>query len=271
MILAHDDDGHGTAVLLLHAGVADRRMWDDLAPSLAHAFRVVRPDLRGFGDSPLPAGAQAGEEYTNAGDLVALLDAAGIPDAVVVGASFGGKVALELVTTHPERVRELVLLCPAAPGVPDTPDSDAFDAEEHRLLAAGDVDGAVRLNVDTWLGPEATPAAAEALAAMQRRAFDVQLAADAAATDAGHPEPGPRPVPLDDGDLAAIHVPTHVVAGAHDMDMLTACAEHVAATVPGAELTVLSWAGHLPALERPDAVQAFLLDVLRDDPAVHAP
>lgn len=270
MTLAHDDDGHGPAVLLVHAGVADRRMWDGLAPSLARAFRVIRPDLRGYGDSPLPAGA-AHEEHTDAGDLVALLDSLDVADAVVVGASFGGRVALELASTHPERVRELVLLCPAAPGVPDTPDSDAFDAEEARLLAAGDVDGAVRLNVRTWLGPDASPEAAAALADMQRRAFEVQLAADGAAGAAGGPEPGPRPVPLDDDGLAAIHVPTHVVAGAHDMDLLRACAEHVAATVPGAELTVLGWAGHLPVLERPDAVRSFLLDVLRDDPAVHAP
>ncbi|MCK9793587.1 alpha/beta hydrolase [Isoptericola sp. 4D.3] len=267
MTLVHDvaGDPGAPAVLLLHAGVADRRMWDGLAPALGGPFRVIRPDLRGFGDSPLPVG---GPEYTNAGDLAALLDDLGVEDAAVVGASFGGKVALELASAHPGRVRELVLLCPAAPGVPDTEASDAFDAEEGRLLEAGDVEGAVRLNVTTWLGPDADDAAREALAVMQRQAFEVQLAADAAASAAGVPEPGPSPVEV---DLAGIHVPTFVVEGAHDMDMLRACARHVAATVPGAELSVLEWAGHLPALERPDAMLALLLDVLRDDPTVHAP
>lgn len=265
--LAHDiaGDPGSPAVLLLHAGVADRRMWDAVAPALAHAFRVVRPDLRGFGDSPLPADARP---YTNAGDVAALLDGLGIPDAAVVGSSFGGEVALELATAYPDRVRELVLLCPAAPGVPDTAASDAFDAEETRLLESGDVEGAVRLNVTTWLGPEAPAEAAEALAGMQRRAFEVQLAADAAASAAGVPEPGPDGVEV---DLAAIRVPTFVVEGAHDMDLLRACARHVAASVPGAELSLLEWAGHLPVLERPDAILALLLDVLRDDPTVHAP
>ncbi|GAA1735998.1 hypothetical protein GCM10009809_33970 [Isoptericola hypogeus] len=103
---------------------------------------------------------------------------------------------------------------------------------------------------------------------MQRRAFEVQLAADAAASAAGAPEPGPGPV---DVDLTAIRVPTHVVSGAHDMDLMRASAAHVAAQVPGAELTELAWAGHLPALERPGAVVALLLDVLRGDPTVHAP
>ncbi|MFE5309084.1 alpha/beta fold hydrolase [Isoptericola sp. NPDC056605] len=265
--LAHDvaGDPGAPAVVLLHAGVADRRMWDAVVPALAHTFRVVRPDLRGFGDSPLPTG---GAPYTNAGDVAALLDRLGVPDAAVVGSSFGGKVALELTTAHPGRVRELVLLCPAAPGVPDTDTSDAFDAEEARLLTAGDVEGAVRLNVTTWLGPDADDAAAETLAVMQRRAFEVQLAADAAASAAGLPEPGPDGV---DVDLAGIRVPTFVVEGAHDMDALRACAQHVAASVPGAELSLLEWAGHLPVLERPDAILALLLDVLRDDPTVHAP
>ncbi|MEL7974990.1 alpha/beta fold hydrolase [Isoptericola sp. F-RaC21] len=267
MTLAHDVAGDvgSPAVLLLHAGVADRRMWDAVAPALAHTFRVIRPDLRGYGDSPLPADAPA---YSNAGDLAALLDELGVGDAAVVGSSFGGKVALELASAHPGRVRELVLLCPAAPGVPDTPASDAFDAEEARLLEAGDVDGAVRLNVATWLGPDADDAARAALAVMQRRAFDVQLAADEAASAAGMPEPGPDGVEV---DLAGIRVPTFVVEGAHDMDRLRACARHVAASVPGAELSVLDWAGHLPVLERPDAILALLLDVLRDDPTVHAP
>ena len=276
MTLAHDvaGDPGAPAVLLVHAGVADRRMWDAVVPALARTFRVIRPDLRGFGDSPLPVGdgptadGEPTRRYTNAGDLAALLDELGVADVAVVGSSFGGKVALELTTAHPGKVRELVLLCPAAPGVPDTDTSDAFDAEEGRLLEAGDVEGAVRLNVTTWLGPDADDAARDALATMQRRAFEVQLAADAAASAAGAPEPGPDGVEV---DLAGIHVPTFVVEGAHDMDLLRACARHVADEVPGAELSVLDWAGHLPVLERPGAVQALLLDVLRDDPTVHAP
>ncbi|MGF0116824.1 alpha/beta fold hydrolase [Promicromonospora sp. Marseille-Q5078] len=268
MTLAHDvaGDPGAPSVLLVHAGVADRRMWDAVAPALAHTFRVIRPDLRGFGDSPLPVGDAEG--YTNAGDLAGLLDELGVADAAVVGASFGGEVALELAGAHPGRVRELVLLCPAAPGVPGTAVSDTFDAEEGRLLAVGDVEGAVRLNVSTWLGPDADDAAAAALAAMQRRAFEVQLAADEAASAAGLPEPGPAEVEV---DLAGVHVPTFVVEGAHDMDFLRACARHVAASVPGAELSLLEWAGHLPVLERPDAILTLLLDVLRDDPTVHAP
>lgn len=263
MILAHDDGGvAGPVVLLLHAGVADRRMWEPLVAPLRRTFRVVRPDLRGHGDSPLPGG-----EYADADDVAALLDHLRVEDAAVVGASFGGRVALELAALRPGRVRELVLLCPSVRGVAPTAALRTFDSAEDDLLSAGDVEGAVRLNVATWLGPDADLPAREALAAMQRRAFEVQLAADADGA-ADRDLPRPRRV---DVDLAALRVPTVVVSGGRDMDHLQACAAEVAGQVAGAEHVVLDWAGHLPSLERPDAVLGLLLDVLRDDPAVQVP
>ena len=258
MLLAHDDTGSGPAVLLLHSGVTDRRMWDPLVPALSHAFRVVRPDLRGFGESPLPS-----EEYADADDLDALLDHLGITDAAVVGSSFGGRVALELATLHPGRVSSLVLLCAALRGVEPTPDAAAFGEEEDRLLEAGDVEGAVDLNVRTWLGPEASGETRALVTQMQRRAFEVQLEADAR-------DPGPQPHRVE-VDLAAIAVPTLVVSGAKDLQLFTNTAAALASGIRGAEAVELGWAGHLPSLERPDAVLAMLLDVLRDDPDVHRP
>ena len=258
MLISHDVEGSGPAVVLLHAGVADRRMWDAITPALAHTFRVIRPDLRGFGETPLPPGA-----YADADDVDALLDHLGAAQAAVVGSSFGGRVAMELATLHPGRVSSLVLLCAAFRGLEPTESVRSFGAEEDRLLEAGDVDGAVDLNVATFLGPEADDAARQLLTRMQRQAFEVQLAADRA-----EPRPQPRRVEL---DPAAIAVPTLAVSGAHDLDHFRAVASHLADLIPGAEHVELDWAGHLPALERPDAVLALLLDVLRDDPTVHAP
>jgi 3-oxoadipate enol-lactonase len=246
-------------VVLLHAGVADRRMWDSVAAPLAHTFRVVRPDLRGFGESPLP-----GEEYADADDVAALLDELGIARAAVVGASFGGRVALELATLHPGRVSSLVLLCPAWRGLePDDAALGAFGEEEDALLEAGDVEGAVALNVRSWVGPEGSDEVRSLVARMQRRAFEVQLAADAA-----DPPPRPRRV---DVDPAGVTVDTLVVSGAHDFEHFRLVAATLADRIPGAEHVELPWAGHLPSMERPDAVTALLLDVLRDDPAVHRP
>jgi 3-oxoadipate enol-lactonase len=259
MLLAHDDDGSGPPVLLLHSGVCDRRMWDPIAPALSHTFRVVRPDLRGFGDSPLP-----GEEYADADDLDTLLDSIGVSDVAVVGSSMGGRVALELAVRHPGRVSSLVLLCPAWRGLgPDDPALEAFGAEEDRLLEAGELAAAVDLNVRTFLGPEVPAATRESVATMQRRAFEVQLAAAAQ-----QPEPVQERVDVEPADIA---VPTTVVCGGRDFAHFRAVGSALAQRIPGADLVDLPWAGHLPSLERPDAVLALLLDVLRHDPTVHAP
>lgn len=233
-------------------------MWDAITPALAHTFRVIRPDLRGFGQTPQPPGA-----YADADDVDALLQQLGVTDAAVVGSSLGGRVAMELATLHPARVSSLVLLCAAYRGLEPTESVKAFGAEEERLLEAGDVDGAVELNVRTFLGPEGDAAARALLTLMQRHAFDVQIAADQA-------DPGPEPRRVE-VDPASIAVPTVVVSGAHDLDHFGEVARLLAEQIPGAELVELDWAGHLPALERPDTVQALLLDVLRDDPTVHAP
>jgi 3-oxoadipate enol-lactonase len=258
MLLAHDVQGSGPPVLLIHAGVADRRMWDPLVDALGHTFRVVRPDLRGFGETPLPPGP-----FSNAEDLDGLLAHLGIAHVAVVGSSLGGRAALELATTHPARVSSLVLLNTAYRGLEPSPAAEAVGEEEERLLEAGDVEGAVELMVRTWLGPDAGDDARELLRVMQRNAYDVQLAAEEAS-----PAPEPR---RDEVDPTTITVPTTLVSGGHDIDHFRAIADHLAGQIPGAERVHLDWAGHLPSLERPDAVLALLLDVLRDDPTVHAP
>ena len=87
--------GEGPPLVLVHAGICDSRMWDPQWRSLARRHRLVRHDMRGFGRSPMPPGA-----YSHARDLVAVMDAAGLSDAVVVGASMGGRVALEVTVAR---------------------------------------------------------------------------------------------------------------------------------------------------------------------------
>jgi len=221
-------------------------MWAPVVASLATDHRVVAPDLRGFGATPLP-----GEAYADADDVVHLLDTLGIERAAVVGASFGGRVALELATRHPDRVGSLVLLCAAHRGL-DVADPVllAFGEREDALLEAGDVEGATALNVETWAGPDATSQARDDLARMQRRAFEVQLAADEL-----DPPPQPERVEVDPTGITA---PTLVVSGAHDVQHFRDVAALLAREIPGAERVELDWAGHLPALEHPDDTAALL-------------
>ena len=175
--------------------------------------------------------------------------------AAVVGSSFGGRVALELATRHPERVDSLILLCPAHRGLEVTdPVVLEFGRREDELLEAGDVEGAVALNVDLWVGPDASQRVRDDVARMQRRAFEVQLAADAL-----DPAPQPERVHV---DPAAVVASTLVVSGAKDVAHHRDIARLLEREMPDAELVELDWAGHLPSVERPDETAALLLSRL---------
>src|SRR2546430_1226917 len=105
MTLPHDMTGSGPAVLLLHNGLCDRRMWDRQMGTFAAAHRVVRCDLPGFGDAPPAAGP-----FSYAEDVVALLDALDLERTALVGNSLGGRVAVDVCLSAPERVSALVLV-----------------------------------------------------------------------------------------------------------------------------------------------------------------
>ena len=226
-------------------------MWSALLPTLSASYRVLAPDLPGYGEATMAPGP-----FSNVAEVVGFLDDLDVPSAAFVGASFGGRVALEVATAHPDRVERLVLLCPGLRGLEPTAAAESFDAEEWRLIESGDLEGAVALNVDTWLGPDADEEARDLLTRMQRQAFEVQLAADE--------WPDPPTMIHDTVELGSIRVPTTVVLGAKDVDWLQTAARRVAADVPGADLVELDWAGHLPALERPAETAELVLAALKD-------
>ena len=228
-------EGSGPVAVLLHAGVADLRMWDDQVAVLVPGRTVVRCDLPGFGGTPVSPG-----EGCDAEDVLALLDELGIERFALVGASYGGYVALQVVSAVPDRVERLVLLDTAADLVePDESLREVWRQEES-LVEAGDLDGATDLMVATWLGPEADEAHRALLHDMQRRAFDLQVAAGDATS---------RDLPV---DLARITAPVTVVVGGLDLPFFRATAHALADGLPHADLVELAWAAHLPSLERPD-------------------
>ncbi|AGL17821.1 alpha/beta fold hydrolase [Actinoplanes sp. N902-109] len=245
MTLAHDVSGSGSPVLLLHSTVCDRRMWDpQIAALVAAGHRVVRCDLHGYGDSPVPA-----TSWSDAEDVLGLLDELGVDRFALVGASGGGRVGLAIAARVPQRVTKLVLLATALHGHVPGAQLSSYGAQEDELLAAGDVTAATELNVRTWLGPDAGPEVREKLRQMQRHAFEVQLAAD--------PEVGPVP---EDPDLAAITAPVLIVSGRHDLPDFREIAAGLADRF-GARHVELD-TGHLPSLEDPAAVNALLTDFL---------
>jgi pimeloyl-ACP methyl ester carboxylesterase len=257
MTLSHDVAGTGPTVVLLHSMVCDRRMWDPQVPVLTAAgYRVLRCDLRGFGETPVPDGP-----YSDAEDVVELLDRLDVHDTALVGSSGGGRVALEVAARWPRRVTSLTLLCSALGGHEPSAELRAFSEREDPLIEAGDLDAATELNVDLWLGPYASEETREQVRRMQRHAFGIQLAAPEEFEPIRH-----------ETDLSAIIAPSLIVSGAHDLPDFREIAVELAERLPGARHVELDWAGHLPSLERPEVLNPLLVGFLQETwpPAVPA-
>ncbi len=250
-----------TPLLLLHAGVADSRMWQPIMPRLESARRVLAPDLRGFGTRPL-----AKEAFSHVDDLIELLDREGIERAAIVGASFGGRIAIDLTLLHPQRVAALVLAAPALGGWDWSEETRAFGAREDELLESGEVDAAVDLNVRTWVdgrgrGPEDVDSAVrELVREMQRRAFEHVL-------DAYSAEPHPDERELDPpaaGRLGELAAPTLVIVGDLDLPDFPRIAARIAEEAQSARVLEIAGVAHLPALERPELFAEFVLAYLNE-------
>lgn len=252
MALSYDVVGDGPAVVLLHSTVCDRRMWDPQMPVLVESgYRAVRCDLRGFGQTPMPD-----RPHNDAQDVTDLLDRLGIDHAALIGSSGGGRVALEIAARWPDRVTALALLCTASAGHEPSAELRAFGEREDTLIEAGDIAGATEINVDTWVGPHADEATRDKVRQMQRHAFEVQLAATE--------EFAPIRAEI---DLSAVTAPTLLISGDHDLADFRDIAAVLSGRLADARHIELAWAGHLPSLERPDAVNPVLVDFLRSTPA----
>jgi len=255
--LAYDRAGPvgDVPILLVHAGVADRRMWDGVWEPLVERRDVVRVDLQGFGESvDRPSGELAPHQ-----DVLDVLAAEGIERAHAIGASFGAGVAVEVALTDPARVASLLLVAPGGSLIPEmTEQLRAFALAENAAIEADDLDTAVEANLATWVdGPgqpahRVDPAVRGRVATMQRLAFELTAEWD----DVEEAELDPPALDR----LAEVGVPTLVLTGTLDVDAIDRAATAVLTGVTGARQIVWPDTAHLPSMERPDAFVTLLLD-----------
>jgi pimeloyl-ACP methyl ester carboxylesterase len=243
--LAYDIEGEGPPVLLLHAGVTDRRSWAALTRELAPTHTVVAFDQRGYGETTHEA-----EVHDPVADALAVLDAAGIDGPVaVVGASIGGRLAIDLTLDHPDRVSRLVLVGSACRGAPDkTPDEypESYRELGHAIDVAEEAEDWDEVNtLEAWLwldGPSARDgrvrgAARELFLDMNGRALRAEPTGD----EVDKPSAWDR--------LGEIGVPTLVLIGDLDLEDMADTSEGLAEHIPGATLEWLEETAHLPHLE----------------------
>lgn len=248
--MPYDEMGDGAPVVLLHAGVADRRMWSEhLEPLAAAGFRVIAIDLPGFGEAPPPEGEDAPWS-----DVLETMDGLRIERAALVGCSFGGAVALRVAAMAPSRVTALALISAPPPDLEEpSPELEAAWKAETDALERSDIEAAVRAVVEAWTLPDAPPELSERVADMQRRALTNQVNA---------PEVPESPDPLDQTGLTEIAVPALVAVGERDMTDFREGARRMADQMPGASHVELPGAGHLAPLETPEAFRELLLAFL---------
>ena len=236
-----------THVLLLHAGIADRRMWAPQVGVLeAAGHSVDAPDLPGYGEAALEPGEIS---YVD----VAASRLSG--PAAVVGCSFGGRVALELAFHRPELVERLVLVGAGLGSWNWSTATERAFGEEEELLEGGDLAGAAAQQAAMWLAPGAEQGVRELTEAMTLRSYQQQLPLEDQ-VKATWPQPSAA------DRLEELGVPTLVVVGTEDVADIEAMAEHLASRIRGARLARIEGAGHLPSLERPDELNRLLLDFL---------
>ena len=250
--LAVDIQGEGPAVLFVHGYPLDRRLWAHQVATL-DGFRRIAPDLRGMGQSDAPDLGYSIETY--AGDLAGLLDTLGIEDAVLCGLSMGGYVALEFVRRWRKRVRALVLMDTRA-------EADTAEGKRGRDTAAATAreEGAAAVAeglVPRMLSPAIQRASPEIVDEVRRMMAATPVAGMVGALGAMRDR-------LDSTDLlpGLAGLPTLVMVGADDGLTPPTEAQAIAAAVPGARLTVIAGAGHLPPLERPAETTAALREFL---------
>lgn len=246
-------------IVLIHAGVADRRMWDPQWQTLSGRHDVVRLDLRGFGESTaLPEGS-----LSHVDDVLSTLSHLDVGQCHLVGSSLGAGVAVEVALKAPQLVRSLLLCPPGGSLLAElTDDLKAFFTAERTALDAGDVDAAVEANITSWVvGPGREAAQVDAgfqdfVRLMQRRAFEVS------ASWADVDEAELDPPALD--RLGEITAPTLVLVGGHDLATTQDAADRLCEGLAGAHRVDWPDVAHLPSLEQPDRFLALLLDWVTD-------
>jgi len=249
--LYYEMAGDGPVLVFAHAGIADRRMWDDQFFVFAQHFRVIRFDFWGYGKSTIDDPTFFLHE-----DLCHLLKFLGIKQAHLIGCSLGGRVILDLALAHPEMVDSLVVVGSGLGGYRF--EGEAFMRYVEQIIAARereDDEQEIELKLRFWVdGQGRTPDQVDPQ--VRERARQMLLGRPGIKGEGRHLEPYAL------GRLNEISVPTLVIIGDRDEANVTTIAELLVSGIHGAQKAVLSNTAHLPNMEKPEEFNQILLKFL---------
>jgi pimeloyl-ACP methyl ester carboxylesterase len=251
------EDGKGPALVFLHAGVADKRMWRDQVAAFADRYRVVCYDRRGFGETRYKP-----ETFSHMQDLRAVLDGLGIEQANLVGCSQGGRFAVDFTLAYPTRVAKLVLVAPAIGGAPqpeELPDDiDNLLQQAEQAQDQNHFDLVNRIEAHMWLdGPRSADGR------VLGSARDLFLRMNIIPLKS--PSPGKDEAAKDSfKKLSKIAAPTLLIWGDLDFPHLQERCALLGKRIKGAKSELMPGTAHPPNLEQPKKFNALLDAFLKD-------
>ncbi len=244
----YEVEGEGEPVVLIHAGIANLRMWDDQVPALADRYRVIRYDTRGFGRTETEDVA-----FSNRADIAALLDRLGETSAHVVGVSRAGQIALDFAIESPERVRSLVFANGGVGGYEARDTDPSVWEQAEKWWEAHDWERLAAWETAFWV--DGAQAEGRVDPAIRDRVHDWILTNYQAEKAEGQPQPLDPPAA---GRLAELRAPLLVIVGSVDEAATQAACRYLAEHVAGARLEVFEGAAHMLNLEQPDRFNRLL-------------
>jgi pimeloyl-ACP methyl ester carboxylesterase len=252
--LYYEVAGSGPALILVHSGIADGRMWDDQWDAFSRHFQVTRYDLRGFGRSaPVPG------DFSHLADLLGLLNFLDLEKAFLIGSSRGGSIVLDFALEHPDRIAGLVI-------VASSPGGFVFEGEPppqwEEMAAAfkqGDYSRAAELEVQIWVdGPQRKPEQVDPV--IRTRVHDMdQIALANEALALGNELPLDPPAYARLGEIAC---PVLIVYGDLDDPNIVRAADFMAAHISQARLELVPGTAHFPNMEQPERFNQIVIDFL---------
>ncbi|MDX1991303.1 MAG: alpha/beta hydrolase [bacterium] len=252
--LYYEVAGEGQPFLMVHAGIANKSMWDDQFAFFAQQYKVVRYDMRGYGQS-LPVAS----EYQRHEDIRALLDFLSIDHAILMGCSMGGGAAMNFALEYPQRADALIMVgsAPGGFGYEDWSPSP-LDEEMEAAYANSDIERVNEIGMQIFVdGRGRTPD--QVNPEMRRKIYDMNRIALQNEAQMGKDVPLPRSAA---DRISELKLPVLIVMGDLDEEYIERAASFMESNIPGAQKVVMQGTAHLPNMEFPDAfnahVQAFL-------------
>lgn len=252
--LYYEVKGTGYPLLLVHAGVADNRMWNMQVEPFSEVYQVIRFDLRGFGRSNMPSGS-----FSNREDIKALLDFLEIKSVYLLGISFGGLIALDFTLAHPEYVKALVLGAPSVSGAAPSERIRQFWDEEDAALEKGDLEGATELNLRLWVD-EPHRESNQVSAEVRELVREMQLGIFKKETPDDVEEIDLEPPAIE--RLGELEIPGQVLVGELDLEEKLELADRLVTEIPDCKKVVIPSVAHMLNMEKPEVFNRSVLDFL---------